>query len=91
MVGGDPNTHKTLVCAIYDDIIVGAEHNCYLNKKQILKYKHRLNIFEVQTLEISLVQENIISGDGSDRLTLLLCAAITPVCPYAYICGYNGG
>ena len=49
------------------------------------------NIIEVQNSDGSLVQENITSGDGSDRLTPLLCAEIAPVRPRAYIFGYNGG
>ena len=49
------------------------------------------DVTEVQNSDGSLVQENITSGDGSDRLTPLLRAEMAPVRPRAYIFGYNGG
>ena len=49
------------------------------------------DVTEVQNSDGSLVQENRISGDDSDRLTPLLCAAIAPVRPHACMFGYNGG
>ena len=43
-IDSDPNTQKALVCVICDVTIIGIERKCCLNKKQILKHKHRLSV-----------------------------------------------